>query len=130
MGHDRGVPDLIAQAIRRLSTGGVRLDRGLSDEEVSRVQDRLVFAFGPEHREFLQSAVPVGESWPDWRNDPDDLRGRLDWAVDGVIFDVHNNGFWPASWGDRPGGSTIWSVRHAHMLPASRDSSRSSRIGI
>lgn len=105
MRHDRYVPNLIAQAIQRLSTGGVRLDRGLSDEELSRVQDRLGFAFGPEHREFLQSAVPVGKSWPDWRNDPDvDLRRRLDWPVDGVIFDVHNNGFWPASWGDRPDG--------------------------
>jgi hypothetical protein len=97
------VPDLIAQAIRRLSTRGVRLDRGLSDEEVSRVQNRLAFVFGPEHREFIQTALPVGKSWPDWRNDPDDdLRERLDWPADGVLFDVHNNGFWPASWGDRP----------------------------
>jgi hypothetical protein len=103
MRHDRRVPDLIAQALRRLSTSGVRLDRGLSDEEVSLVQGRFAFAFGPEHREFIQAAVPVGESWPDWRNDPEgDLRGRLDWPVDGVIFDVHNNGFWPASWGNRP----------------------------
>lgn len=97
------VPDLIAQSIQRLRAGGVRLDRGLSDEEVSRIQDKLGFAFGAEHREFLQAAVPVGKSWPDWRSDTDDdLRGRLDWPVDGVIFDVHNNDFWPASWGARP----------------------------
>lgn len=97
------VPDLVAQAIQRLSAGGVRLDRGLSDKEVVRVQDRFGFVFGPEHREFLQSVVPVGESWPDWRSDlDDDLRGRLDWPVVGVIFDVHSNDFWPASWGDRP----------------------------
>lgn len=99
------VPDIIHQSIQRLAAGGVRFDRGLSDEEISRVQDRLSFTFGPEHHEFLQSAMPVGESWPDWRNDPeDDLRARLAWPVDGVIFDVHNNGFWPASWGARPGG--------------------------
>lgn len=99
------VTDLITQSIHRLEDGGVRLDRGLSDGEVSRVQDRLGFTFGPEHREFLQSAVPVGDSWPDWRNDPDDeLRDRLDWPTRGVIFDVHNNDFWPVSWGDRPLG--------------------------
>ncbi|CAN5269427.1 hypothetical protein BH09ACT11_BH09ACT11_13070 [soil metagenome] len=99
------VPDLIAQSIQRLAAGGVRLDRGLSDEEVSQIQGRLGFTFGPEHREFIQSTLPVGRSWPDWRNDPEDeLRGRLDWPIDGVIFDVHNNGFWPASWRDRPEG--------------------------
>lgn len=103
MRHDRDVSDLIAQAIRRLSMSGVRLDRGLSDEEISQIEDTFRFAFGPEHRAFLLAAVPVGQSWPDWRNDrQDDLRGRLDWPVDGVIFDVHNNDFWPASWGDRP----------------------------
>ena len=101
--HDRRVPDLIAQSVERLRTSGVRLDRGLSDEEVSHVQSRLEFSFGPEHRDFIQSALPVGERWPDWRNDADeDHRGRLDWPVGGVLFDVHNNGFWPASWGNRP----------------------------
>lgn len=57
------VPDLIAESIQRLAAGGVRLDAGLSDEEVSRVQDRLGFTFGPEHREFIQSALPVGKWW-------------------------------------------------------------------
>jgi hypothetical protein len=103
--HDRRVPDIIAQSIQRLRSAAVRLDPGLSDEEVSQLQDRLDFAFGPEHREFIQSAVPLGKSWPDWRHDSDeDLRGRLDWPVEGVIFDVHENGFWPASWGERPDG--------------------------
>ena len=99
------MPDLIAQALQRLKAVGVQLDRGLSDRELLRVQDRLNFTFGPEHREFLQSAMPVGRSWPDWRHDPEDeLRGRLDGPIEGVIFDVHNNGFWPASWGPRPDG--------------------------
>jgi hypothetical protein len=97
------MPDLVALAIQRLRAGGVRLDQGLSDAEVSRVQDRLRFTFGPEHRDFLQSALPVGDSWPDWRNGSyRELRGRLDGPVAGVIFDVRNSDFWPASWGVRP----------------------------
>ena len=105
MRDDRRALDLIVSSIQRLRDGGVRLEPGLSDEEVSRVEDRFGFSFGPEHRELLQSAVPVGESWPDWRNDSDeDLRGRLDWPVEGLLFDVRNNGFWPASWGDAPDG--------------------------
>jgi hypothetical protein len=30
------------------------------------------------------------------------LRGRLDWPVDGVLYDVEHNAFWPSSWGHRP----------------------------
>lgn len=102
------MPELVAQSVRRLRDAGVRLDPGLSDEEVSQVQARFEFTFGPEHRALLQSAVPVGPSWPDWRNGPaEDLQRRLDSPVDGVIFDVHHNGFWPASWGDRPDGHDV-----------------------
>ncbi|WP_286930655.1 MULTISPECIES: hypothetical protein [Aeromicrobium] len=97
--------DLVARSIERLRAAGVRIDQGLSDQEVSRVQDRFNFVFGPEHREFIQSAVPVGGSWPDWRNGSDeDLRALLDWPVEGALFDVHNSGFWPVSWGDAPDG--------------------------
>lgn len=105
MRHDRCVPDVIAQSVQRLGASGARLEPGLSDEEVSQIQSRLAFTFGPEHREFIQTVVPVGEWWPDWRNDAEEnLRERLDWPVEGVLFDVHNNGFWPASWGDCPDG--------------------------
>jgi hypothetical protein len=38
----------------------------------------------------------------DWRAPShEEIQARLDWPVDGVIFDVHNNGFWPSSWGER-----------------------------
>lgn len=99
------MPDVIAKSVQRLRAAGVRLDRGLSDDEVSQVQSRLAFTFGPGHREFIQSVVPVGKSWPDWRKDSEEeLGGRLNLPVEGVVFDVHSNGFWPASWGARPDG--------------------------
>lgn len=97
------MPSLVAQSIRRLRDVGVRLDPGLSDAEVAGVERKCGFTFGPEHREFLQLKMPVGRGWPDWRNDPpEELRRRLNSPIDGVLFDVHSNGFWPASWGHRP----------------------------
>jgi hypothetical protein len=62
-------------------------------------------------------ALPLGDSWPDWRDGSDvDLRSRLDWPVDGVLFDVEKNAFWPSSWGQRPGdiGSAV-EVAREHM---------------
>ncbi|HEX8094088.1 SMI1/KNR4 family protein [Jatrophihabitans sp.] len=96
--------ELVDRAVERLRVARVRLDPGLSDTEVSRVQEQLEFEFGPEHRELLQSVLPTGEAaWPNWRSGSlDDLRSRLNWPVDGLLFDVHDNGFWPSSWGQRP----------------------------
>ena len=91
--QDRRMPSLVAQAIERLRSAGVQLDPGLSDREISRVQDEYHFVFGPEHREFLRLALPVGGHWPDWRHgSADDLGFRVGWPIEGVVFDV-GNGF-------------------------------------
>jgi hypothetical protein len=95
------MPNLVIQAIERLRSAGVQLDPGLSNREITRVQDDG-FVFGPEHREFLQLALPAGDHWPDWRNgSADELKFRLGWPIEGVVFDV-GIGFRPASWGDPP----------------------------
>jgi len=103
-GTDQRMSDLVARAIELLRLARVRLDPGLSDAEVSAVQERFGFEFGPEHRELIQSVLPAGSDvWPDWRHgSPGDLQGRLDRPADGVLFDVHRNAFWPATWGPRP----------------------------
>ena len=72
-------------AIQRLRERRIELDDGLTDTEIDAVQDRLGFAFGPEHRELLEEMLPVGDGWPDWRRDPDaDLRRWLGWPVEGI----------------------------------------------
>jgi hypothetical protein len=40
----------------------------------------------------------------DWRNDSEEsIRSRLDWPLDGLLFDVEHNGFWPTTWPGKPG---------------------------
>lgn len=86
-----------------LSACGASLEVGLSRDEIDDVEGRFGFQFGPDHRELLSVALPVGERWVDWRHGPEiGLRSRLDWPVDSVLFDVERSGFWPASWGERP----------------------------
>lgn len=90
-------------SIQRLRDRGVLLDPGLTDEEVTRVEERVGFHFGEEHREFLQEALPVGESWPDWRyGATEDLRMQLDRPVVGVLGHAARMSFWPPAWGERP----------------------------
>lgn len=93
----------IAEVVRRLERAQVNLEDGLSEQELRAIEDRFGLSFNPAHRMLLAATLPVGEGWLDWRHGAVDvLRRRLDWPVDGIIFDVHNNGFWPRSWGPRP----------------------------
>lgn len=87
---------------------------GLTDAEFARIENSYGFQFADDHRAFLSAGLPISSptsvagrptpgSWPDWRNgDPDELRARLAWPIEGVLFDVEHNEFWYDAWGDRP----------------------------
>ncbi|MBD0693251.1 hypothetical protein [Streptomyces sp. CBMA123] len=81
---------------------------GLSERELDDVEAGFGFRFAPDHRVFLSAGLPRGNrNWPDWRNgDPEELRGRLSWPVEGVLFDVEHNGFWDSAWGSKPDAAT------------------------
>src|SRR4051812_5055604 len=71
----------------------VEFDAGLTDAEVIAVQRRFGFQFPPDLREFLQTALPRGPRFPDWRSgDEAALREWLDLPRHGVAFDVEHNG--------------------------------------
>jgi hypothetical protein len=81
---------------------------GLTDAELAGIEVEFDFEFSEDHRAFLRAGLPLdppGEagSWPDWRyGDPDHLRARLAWPVNGVLFDVEHGTFWHDAWGPRP----------------------------
>lgn len=103
------------EAARRLArTGRCDIGPGLTDDEFARIERDYEFEFADDHRAFLASGLPLNSpeggrrrsSWPDWRDaDPGDLRERLGWPVEGVLFDVEHNAFWLPSWGQQPAGT-------------------------
>lgn len=97
------VRTFIGQVVDRLEQAGLVLEAGLTDFELHDVEGRLGFEFSHEHRELLSMALPLGDGWVDWRHgDTAQIARRLAWPVEGVLFDVENNEFWPATWGGRP----------------------------
>ncbi|GID94208.1 hypothetical protein ACFQFC_31960 [Amorphoplanes digitatis] len=85
------------------SYGRFTLRPGLSDSEIAGVEKEFGFSFADDHRAFLAAALPVGRGWPDWRDgDRGQLRERLALPVEGVLFDVAENGFWYEGWGPCP----------------------------
>lgn len=106
-----------AARLARLDGRKCRIEPGLTDAEFARVEADFGFEFADDHRAFLAAGLPLTipaddppgvirthrDPWPDWRaGDPEALRERLSWPVEGVLFDVENNAYWHESWGDRP----------------------------
>ncbi len=80
----------------------VEFAEGLTLAEIKAVEARFGFRFPPDLAAFLQTALPRGPQFPDWRSgDESELREWLDLPRHGVLFDVEH-GFWLDSWGDRP----------------------------
>jgi len=81
----------------------IEFDAGLTDAEIATIEGRFGFRFPPDLREFLQTALPRGPQFPDWRSgDEAALRDWLNLPRHGVLFDVEHNGFWLDEWGPRP----------------------------
>ena len=73
---------------------------GLSDVELASAQEAAGEMFPPDLCELLTETLPVGRQFPDWRSHPreamDGFRANL---IEGIHFDVLENGFWPSGWG-------------------------------
>jgi hypothetical protein len=81
----------------------VAFEAGLTDAEVAQVERTYDFRFPPDLRGFLQTSLPTGDGFPDWRGGVDgSLRPWMDSPKDGILFDVEHNGSWMEDWGIRP----------------------------
>ena len=104
-----------------LQASSAVLTGGLTTDEFDDIETRYGISFGPDHRELLSLAVPTGNGWVDWRHDDETgVRGRLEWPLDGVLYDVQNNAFWPSSWGQRPSDEVdaqALARRHMEQVP-------------
>jgi hypothetical protein len=81
----------------------IEFDYGLSDSELIAAEARFGFRFPPDLRDFLQTALPNGPRFPNWRSgDESMLRDWIDSPLEGILFDVEHNGFWLEEWGPAP----------------------------
>ena len=89
--------------INVLKEAGVIFEAGLSDDEIFKIEKEYQFIFPPDYKSFLQTELPVTQGFIDWRNaKKETIQERLNWPYDGMCFDIENNNFWMAEWGNRP----------------------------
>jgi hypothetical protein len=81
----------------------VAFEPGLTNSEIADVERRFCFRFPPDLRAFLQTALPSGPRFPNWRSGDDAaLQETLDAPRRGVLFDIEHNARWSDDWGPRP----------------------------
>ena len=86
-----------------IQQAGFRVERGLSTSERQQVEARYRVRFPPDLSAFLSAGLPIGNGFPDWRNeDLTQIADRLAWPADGICFDIEHAGFWWPEWGQQP----------------------------
>src|SRR5437660_11746891 len=93
----------LQKLVTLLREHGVLLAKGLTDEEIARVESTFGFRFPPDLKALLQYALPVSPRFPNWRDEPEaSLRERLALPTGSLAFDAEYNDFWLEEWGLRP----------------------------
>lgn len=89
------------ELIDKLKKRGVDFLDGLTDSEIDAIEGEFDFTFPEDFRLFLQTAVPQGNAFVDWRSMPD-IKKRMDYVWEGIFFDIQKNSFWYKGWGEKP----------------------------
>ncbi|MDF2670696.1 MAG: hypothetical protein K0R67_3002, partial [Paenibacillus sp.] len=92
--------------VERLISHGVTLDSGLSQLEISKIQNIFNFSFPQDLRELLLYVLPISKGFVNWRDSSEEnvssIRQRLNGPLEGILFDIEHNSFWYDDWGDKP----------------------------
>jgi hypothetical protein len=98
----------IIELIDQLKSKGILFDKGLTEQENLKVEEKFYLKFPPDFRQFLQTALPVSEKFYNWRNalkskkETQKIQLKLNWPLEGILFDIENNVFWCDQWGNIP----------------------------
>lgn len=92
--------------IDTLKGKGVPFETGLTGQEVAEIEILYGICFPPDLKEFLQTALPISEGFVNWRDESDaniaSIKDRLNWPLEGILFDIEVNSFWFREWGKKP----------------------------
>jgi len=98
----------IKQLVQLMKTKGILFADGLTDAEISAIENTFDVLFPPDLSVFLQTEMPVSEGFVNWRTGLTSaqenklIMDKLAAPLDGILFDIQNNGFWYDAWGYRP----------------------------
>jgi hypothetical protein len=98
--------DKYEKLIADLRKKKIKFDKGLNADEYLEIETFYDISFPKSLKEMYQVAVPVSHSFYNWRDfskaNVEKIKSKLEWPLEGVLFDVEENCFWDNSWGEKP----------------------------
>lgn len=92
----------------QLREAGIEFESGLTDSEIDQIEKTFDIKFPPDLKEFHQLGLPISESFINWRKGlqskdaEKEIKERINWPLEGILFEVEKNDFWDPSWGSMP----------------------------
>ena len=100
--------DKMKLLIQLLKNKGIQFAKGLTNEELITVEIDFDLRFPPDLQILLCSELPISKGFIDWRKAlssrkyENEILERLNWPLEGMLFDIQNNEFWNEQWGEKP----------------------------
>jgi hypothetical protein len=95
-----------SQIVNILKEKGVEFTTGLKEVEIEEIEKLYNIQFPPDLKEFLMFALPISDGFVNWidksKENIESITDRLNWALEGIIFDIEHNEFWMNDWGKKP----------------------------
>ena len=82
---------------------GIEFSPGLNQDEIASAETTWHFRFPADLKQLLMAGLPTGKRFPNWR-DPSSkrIKDSLALPLDGILFDIEENGIWLDCWGSKP----------------------------
>lgn len=96
----------IESIIAILKKKKVKLAPGLTEDEIRKCEEVFDIKFPPALKNLLKEVLPISKEFINWRDHSKrnvlQIKKRLDWSWEGIVFDIEENDFWVQNWGVKP----------------------------
>lgn len=85
-----------------LIQNNIKLYEGLTDEEFETIENFYSIKFPISLRTLYKSFLPELINWRDFsQENVNTIKYYLNWPIEGILFDIENNGFWKKCFGPK-----------------------------
>ncbi|KAI3901927.1 hypothetical protein MKW92_011274 [Papaver armeniacum] len=91
------------KVISHLRTCEIHITEGLTDDELSSIENSFGFVFPPDLRSILNEGLPTGPEFPNWRSSShQQLKILINLPILGICREISKRNLWFRIWGNRP----------------------------
>lgn len=87
---------------------GIEFDKGLNKGEFEELENKFSVKFPEDYKIFLDKGLPISNGFINWREGLKsneaaiEIINKLNWPLDGLLYDVQHNNYWDDKWGQKP----------------------------